>query len=440
MFSGIFNYIRCNRIYIIMAVMVIACVFATISFGQITYFVAMGATFVYCAYKNQQFEGLFASFLIWIMFGMVMNNVFPIQYAYFVLMIACASPMFSSYKAFVYRTRLLYALCLILPIVTILNLYAYQKGVNMYIEIMTLERVAAYNFSGYLHHPMWLAAINGMSNVTLLYLFYKLKDSNWWIKVTIVVLLVLSLYLSVVAASRAALSASLLAMAVMIYFQSRTSGKLVRSVVVIGLLAYLFVPFITSNSTAMQTKIAAENRGEGSSRDIAWGQRIDEFKESPIWGIGFATAHSLEGWKYTGKVETGSGWLAILSQTGLVGALFFLIFFRRAAITVAEIKEEGGLLILFSCIFIYLCAHSVFEGYIYTAGYCPCMFFWLTLSFFYEYNKYGYPEEVEDPMIVYEEDDEEEDDDDENDEEDELEGESENHEEYRPKRLSSQYV
>lgn len=437
---SIIDYIKYNKIVLLMAMMVIASVFATISLGQITYFVAMGVTFVYCVYKNQRFEVIFTLLLAWMLFGMLMNNVFPIQFAYFVLMIACASPMFSSYEVFVFRTRLLYALCMILPVVTLLNLYAYQTGVNMYIEIMTLERVAAYNFSGYLHHPMWLAAINGMSNVTLLYLFYKQKESNWWIKGGIVVLLVLSLYLSVVAASRAALASSLLAMGVMVYFESKTSGKLVRSIVVIGLLAYLLVPFITRDSTAMQTKIDAENRGEGSSRDMAWGQRIDEFKESPIWGIGFATAHSLEGWKYTGKVETGSGWLAILSQTGLVGALFFLIFFRRAAITVAEIKEEGGLLILFSCIFIYLCAHSVFEGYIYTAGYCPCMFFWLTLSFFYEYNKYGYPEEVEDPMIEYEEDDdEEEDDDDENDEE-ELEAESKNHEAYRSDRLSPQYV
>lgn len=410
MFLGILDYIRYNKIFIIMAMMVIASVFATISFGQIAYFVAMGGTFVYCAFKNQLFEGIFAFLLIWILLGMILNNVFPIQYVYFVLMIACASPMFSSYDAFVFRTRMLYALCMILPVVTILNIYAYQTGINMYIENMTLERVAAYNFSGFLHHPMWLAAINGMSNVTLLYLFYKQKESNWWIKGIIIFFLVLSLYLSVVAASRAALAASLLSMAIMVYFQSKTSGKLVRSLVVIGIFAYFLVPFITSDSTAMQTKIDAENRGEGSSRDIAWGQRIDEFKESPIWGIGFSTAHSLEGWKFTGQVETGSGWLAILSQTGLVGALLFFVFLRRSVLTIEEIKEEGGLLILFSCIFIYLCAHSVFEGYIYTAGYCPCMFFWLTLSFFYEYNKYGYPEEVEDPMVGYEDDEEEEND------------------------------
>lgn len=423
-----------------MAMMVIASVFATISLGQVAYFVAMGGTFVYCAFKNQQFEGIFAFFLVWILFGMVMNNVFPIQYAYFVLMIACASPIFSSYDAFVFRTKLLYALCLILPIVTILNLYAYQTGINMYIEIMTLERVASYNFSGYLHHPMWLAALNGMSNVSLLYLYYKQKESNWWIKGAIVVMLIFSLYLSVVAASRAALAASLLAMATMVYFESKTSGKLVRSAVIIGVLAYLLIPFITSDSTAMQTKINAEQRGEMSSRDVSWGLRLDEFKESPIWGVGFVTGYAFKGWKTSGTLETGSGWLAILAQTGIVGALFFFVFIKRAALTIDEIKENGGLLILFSCIFIYLAAHSVFEGYIYTAGYCPCMFFWLTLSFFYEYNKYGYPEEVEDPMIEYEEEEDDESDDDDDENEDELEGENEDQEENRSNRFSPQYI
>lgn len=401
MFLEFLDYIKYNKWSIIMALMVVASVFATISYGQYTYFAAMGVLFVYCALKNQYFEGIFAFLLVWILFGMMMNNVFPVQYAYFVLMIACASPMFSSYKAFVFRTKLLYALCIILPLVTLANLYAYQIGVNMYVEIMTLERVAAYNFSGYLHHPMWLAAINGMSNVSLLYLFYRQKDSNWWIKGVFIGLLVLSLYLSVVAASRAALAASLLAMAAMVYLESKTSGKLIRSIIVVGILAYLFIPFITSDSTAMQTKVNAEERGEASSRDVAWGNRIDEFKESPLWGIGFATGKTLDGWKTSGTLETGSGWLAILSQTGLVGVLLFLVFIKRSVVTIDEIKEEGGLLVLFACVFVYLCAHSVFEGYIYTAGYCPCMFFWLTLSFFYEYNKYGYPEEVEDPILEY---------------------------------------
>lgn len=437
MFSELFEYIRYNKVSIIMAAMIVASVFATIGFGQYAYFAAMGITFVYCAFKNQQFEGIFALLLVWILFGMVMNNVFPIQYAYFVLMIACASPMFSSYDAFVFRARLLYGLCMILPVVTLLNLYAYQTGINMYVEIMTLERVAAYNFSGYLHHPMWLAAINGMSNVSLLYLFYKQKESNWWIKGLIIVLLVLSLYLSVVAASRAALAASLLAMAIMVYFQSKTSGRLVRSVLLIGLLAYFLVPFITSDSTAMQTKIDAENRGDESSRDVSWGLRIDEFKESPIWGVGFATGYALRGWKTTGTLETGSGWLAILAQTGLVGALLFFVFLKRSVLTVREIKENGGLLILFGCIFIYLAAHSVFEGYIYTAGYCPCIFFWLTLSFFYEYNKYGYPEEVEDPMIEYEEDEDEEEED---GFEDELEDENVETENGRFNKISPQTI
>lgn len=425
MFSDIFDYIKGNKIVLMLAMMVIASVFASVGFGQYAYFAAMGGLFVYCAAKNEQFEGIFAFLLVWMLLGMVINNVWPIQYAYFVLMIVCASPLFSSYTAFVFRSKLLYALCMILPVVTILNLYAYQAGINYFVMIMSVERVAAYNFSGFLHHPMWLAAINGMSNVVLLYLFYKQKESNWIVKGGIIALLVLSLYLSVVAASRSALSSSLLAMAAMVYLHSESSGKLVRSAMVIGVLAYLIVPFITSDSEAMQAKINAEHRGEASSRDVVWQNRIDEFVESPVWGQGFATGKTIYGWKTTGTLETGSGWLTILSQTGIVGALIFLMFFKKAWVPIDEIKEEGGILILFACIFIYLCAHSVFEGYIYTAGYCPCMFFWLTLGFFYEYNKYGYPEEVEESEYDEEEDDDEEE---EGDDVDDVDEEDDDHE------------
>lgn len=414
----VLQYIKSNKIAILLAMMIVASVFASIGFGQYAYFAAMGGMFVYCASKNDKFEEIFAFLLVWMLLGMIINNVWPIQYAYFVLMIASASPLFSSYNAFVFRSKVLYALCMVLPVVTILNLYAYQAGINYYVMIMTLERVAAYNFSGFLHHPMWLAAINGMSNVSLLYLFYKQKDSNRIIKGGIIVLLILSLYLSVVAASRSALASSLLAMAVMVYFQSKSGGRLVKSAMVIGVIAYLVVPFITSNSEAMQAKINYQEQGGSSSRDVAWQNRIDEFVDSPVWGVGFATGKSIFGEKVTGTLETGSGWLTILSQTGLVGAFIFLLIFKKSYVTIEEIKEEGGLLILFACIFVYLCAHSVFEGYIYTAGYCPCMFFWLTLGFFYDYNKYGYPEEVED--LDYEEDEEDDDDEiDDNDADDE---------------------
>lgn len=401
------NYIKYNKIIIILAVMVIASVFAPISYGQYAYFAAMGLVCLYCAFKNEYFEWLFAVLLLWMLLGMLFNNVFPIQYLYFVLMLASASPMFSSYKAFVFRTKLLYGLCMILPVVTIVNLYAYYAGINYFVIIMTLERVASYNFSGFLHHPMWLAAINGMSNVSLLYLYYKNRDSKWIVKSGIVILLILSLYLSVIAASRSALASSLLAMAIMVFLQSKSGGKLVKSIIVIGVIAYLVVPFITSNSEAMQAKMNYQEQTGGSSRDIAWKYRMDEFVESPVWGVGFATGKTIFGDKTTGTLETGSGWLTILSQTGIVGAIIFLLMMKRSWVPIGIIKEDGGVLILFACVLIYLCAHSVFEGYIYTAGYCPCMFFWLTLGFFYDYNNYGYPEEVEnlDYEEIYDEDD-----------------------------------
>lgn len=422
--EGLLYYLKDNKTPIIMAMMVIASVFASISFGQYAYFAAMGLMTLYCIAKSDNYELTFFGLLGWILLGMVLNGVYPIQFVYFVLMLMASSPLFSSYDTYILRTKLLYALCLILPIVTILNLYAYHAGINYFVMLMTLERVAAYNFSGFLHHPMWLGAINGMSNVVLLYLYYKQKDSKWIIKGGIIALLVLSLYLSVIAASRSALASSLLAMAIMVYFQSTSGGKFVRAAIVIGILGYIILPFLTSNSEAMSTKMANEAR-EGSSRSVAWSLRLKEFMESPIWGVGFGSGYTIFGYKTVGTLETGSGWLTILSQTGLIGALFFVGIIKRAYVSIKEIKEEGGLLILFACLFIYLCAHSVFEGYIYTAGYCPCMFFWLTLCFFYEYNKYGYPEEVEDEYDEEEEDDDDEDEDDDDDDDDEDDDEEE---------------
>ncbi|MBQ6750241.1 MAG: O-antigen ligase family protein [Bacteroidaceae bacterium] len=405
------TYLKENKIYVLLAAMILLSVFAVTTYGQYTYYGAMALIMIQSIRKKDSIESLFPVLLLWLLVCSLVNGVFDWRYFAFILVLGCSSPMFSSYEGYLYRSKVLFAICMVLPIVTILNLYAYHAGINYFILIN--YNVSDLNFSGFLFHPMWLSAINGASNVSLLYLFYKMKGSQWFIKYGILLLLLASIYLSVVAASRSALAASLIAMASMVYFYSNTGGKFIRNGVIVAILVSLLLPYYQSGGEQMQNKMDDVETGGNSRRD-KWNARIDEFESSPLFGIGFATAHDEWGNLMTGTVETGSGWLTILSQSGLIGAFIMFLILRRVYVPIEEIREKRGLLVIFGCELIYLFMHSCFEGYIYTAGYCPCLFFWLVVGFFYEYNKYGLPietveedeedeDEVEEDEELYEE-------------------------------------
>jgi len=433
----IIDYIKDNKLNILLGTMVLMSVFANFGTnGQLTYYAALFAFILLVMSKSKKFNFLFVLLPIWLTISSFVNHVMDLRIAVFYMVILCASPVFSSYEGFVRRGKLLYTLCMLLPIVTILNLYAYQAGINYF--LMLSFNMSELNFSGFMFHPMWLGAINGASNVSLMYLLMKSRNmkASMLVQGALLALLLGSLYLSVVAASRSALASSLVAMASIVFFFSETSGRLIKSAFVIVVIASLAMPMFEAGSAQMQSKMDNEDDG-GNSRSLIWNKRIEEFKDSPIFGVGFATAFDLvKNEMVTGTVETGSGWLTVLSQSGLVGGIIILLILLKCYVPIKEIKEDRGALILFYGFAIYLFVHSIFEGYIYTPGYCPCLFFWLVVGVLTEYNQYkdDYDDVLEEIEYQYiadyddDDDDEEEDEDDEND--DEYDDEDDDEDEY----------
>lgn len=134
-------------------------------------------------------------------------------------------------------------------------------------------------------------------------------------------------------------------------------------------------------------KIDAQKDRGVNSRQKIWDDRISEFEYSPIWGVGFATQLS-DGESITGRMESGSGWLSVISQTGLLGFFSLLVIIKRAIKRWTYIKQNRNLF-LFYGVFMYLCIHSIAEGYILTAGYYLCFLFWLVLDVLVQYDTYN---------------------------------------------------
>lgn len=417
------DYCKKNRLYVILGVMVWLSMFANLGGkGEYAYVLTMIFGAGYCIKENKGLRVLFLLMPVWIIISALANSVVTSKIFAFVLVLLCATPIISSYKVFLFRGKFLYAILMLLPVVTMFNLYAYHAGINYF--LLLNYNVSDLNVSGFTQHPMYLGAINGASNVVLTYLLMKAKDGQRkYLTISIFVLLIASVYLSVVAASRSALASSLIGMATVVYLFSESSGKLVKSVLVITVITYAVMPMMKGGSTQIQMKMDNEQR-EGNSRSVAWNIRMDEFKRSPVFGLGFATAYDIsKGEVVTGTVETGSGWLTVLSQTGFIGALLIFAIIMKCYVPLSELKDDRGVLVLFSCELLYFCLHSVFEGYIFTPGYCTCLCFWLLVGFMYDYSIYKHQYEYVQDEVGYlvdyddEYDDEDEEYEDENDDE-----------------------
>lgn len=417
--DNVIGYIRGNKIYLLLGVMIIMGVVASFGGkGLYMYYAAMLILAGISVIKYEKITPIFALFPMWLVVCSFVNNVLDSHIVAFSLVLVSASSLFSSYEAFIIRGRVFYAICLILPILTLFNLYAYYAGINYVLELNW--NMSELNFSGFTPHPMFLGAVNGASNVVLTYFLIKFRNEERGMLPIgcVLALLIASIYLSVIAASRSALGASLIAMCGIVYLFSESPGKLIKSGIAIVIIASIVMPLFDSVSGQMRMK-ADNEENQGNSRSLIWEQRIKEFKSSPVFGIGFATAYDMEKQEVvTGTVETGSGWLTILSETGLIGALFIFLMMKRSYVPIWELKDDRGVLVLFACVLIYFCLHSIFEGYLYTPGYSPCLFFWLLIGFFYEYNEYKYEVddyEIQDEIENIQYDDEDDEEDEEND-------------------------
>jgi hypothetical protein len=133
-----------------------------------------------------------------------------------------------------------------------------------------------------------------------------------------------------------------------------------------------------------------EEKGLQNSRKELWAARLKEFWSSPAFGVGIGMG---EGGEEEGvvkdaagsiNVEPGSSYLAMLSMTGIVGAVGFLLVFvgtYRGVWINRQVIKSNPFLPEALAIGAFLTAHMVTEGWIYAVGSPICLLFWLCLGY-----------------------------------------------------------
>ena len=323
----------------------------------------------------------FVLFLIICVLSCIASNSFDYRLFAFIAIVISVTPITSSIKLFFFRKAYLKHCLMIFPLLSIISLFCYINGINYYEKSGNIL-----DFSGIFQHPMWMGAALGLSNIVTLWLIFFTK--NRIMQILYILILLLSIYMTIVSGSRSALFASLITMCLFLIVKLHNINKIILTSCLIFVSTVMLLPYYMAGAQRMINKFES-SRGVYGSRTELFTTGVKHFKETPILGVGFAVSYNELGEKKIGRMESGCGWLSILFQTGLLGfsvICFILSGLRRILKFIWNDYE----LLLYLFAFAYLCLHSLFEGYLLTIGYYPCILFWCLLGLLYTYPYFNF--------------------------------------------------
>ncbi len=338
------------------------------------------------AFRKLNFDHLCLVFVLYLPLSILLAQPNPVfrswsRYAFFLLLLLAVSPLVKSNMARHFRQKVFAGVCIFSVAISITSFVCYYIGINLMKSSYTGEITTDYitntagTFSGICSHSMLLGPISGFATIACCYMAMKRKQIVFWIASIMCMGSVLF------SASRSSVIATILGVLVLLYSFSKVRSTAIKRIIVTLFLAAITFPLWDGALAG----ITAKNQGNiekginTDSREDKWNMRIEEWQDSPVWGIGFVAVSDRDVYiAQTGTIEPGSSWLAVLSMTGIIGfILFFCIFFRAARNTIFRYTPEGA---LFGGALIFVGVHMIAEGHIFSAGSFLCFLVWLIIG------------------------------------------------------------
>jgi hypothetical protein len=373
MFSNLYSFVMTNYLYYVLW---LAFIFAIVKMHTVSAGMRANLTF-----------GLICLIILSTVINLSMFDYRWIMMCIILYITLCRT----SYKFFHFKERFLFVSLFGYIFTGLINNYAHAIGFN-YTLLYGLHAGEEFtiDFSGFANSPMWLSAACGIGIIFLSYWMNRLWGQRKRLLALLMLpLMFLTLQTLVWGGSRSALGISIGASLLLVWLSNKKIGKTILIFVSFGILAYVATPVLMSDSEKMQSKQGGMNfvdESGNTSRTALWNARMEEFKSSPIWGIGFGVTGIGED-ATTGRAETGSGWLTVLSQTGMVGLIFVLLIVKRAVLPLRLLRNNSRMA-LYSALLAFLCLHTMFEAYLFQSGWYLCFVLWLVVSILDDYKKY----------------------------------------------------
>lgn len=324
-------------------------------------------------------------FFIYIVLNIIITNppaVFKSweRFLLFAVLLMCVGPVLSCKVMHYFRWRCFYFFIWIMAALTSVSCICYFLGINYFRQFDSLNDFYANagTFGGLFVHSMLLGPMAGISVCFLLYKILKNKRKLY------ILFLVLSAGALLFSASRAALLATVTGCVslVLLYFKDKGKGKAFKFLTYSALALAITAPLWDSAlDGVMQKNKNNDSFGKYGSRTVKYEARLSEFKQSPLYGIGFAAVDPNGSDVFntrTGSIEPGSGWFCSLSMTGIIG-FAFIVYFMLTAFKNAKMSDStnGPLL---AALVIWFSIHMFFEGYIFAGGGPLCFILWLVIG------------------------------------------------------------
>lgn len=244
---------------------------------------------------------------------------------------------------------------------------------------LRLPSFGAGHFSSFMNHCMLLGPIAGMGAVIALARALRGRFWQWGLLSICGIVPVLA------SGSRVATVATLAGFCFLIIRRKPILGLGLLILFISGIFAFVHLGRNLEKSKDTLTG-AISYKGSENTRADLWQARIDEFKSSPIFGIGVAMGTGSGSQKEADgsiRVEPGSSYLAILAMTGTLGTIAFLSAMGLLWLGYATSQRSGGVNgDILNGVGIFLAVHGLAEGWILGFGSPLCFLFWLWLGNF----------------------------------------------------------
>ncbi|MEM5563992.1 O-antigen ligase family protein [Psychroserpens sp. AS72] len=345
------------------------------------YYALFGLVFVITIVREQpRFDGILSFFILAIIFSLIGNTIpsyFKAEERFisFLLIFCLLSPWFFSNALSEVRTYVFKYTNLLLIIVVILSFIGNVSG-----GFPGIGRSDMYQ--GLTSHSMLLGPIAG---VVMLMALWKGSQQNIKRKVFLicVAIVIICLYTLLLTGSRSSLIGGVVSSFVLLVLVFRRNlSKLIKIGIFLVLLLVSTAPFWGAYTANIDKKneYAQEEGDNFASRSELWGYRYEEFEQSPVIGIGFASSNKGSINFENGQIEPGTSWGVLFAQLGILGAIpiifLFLVYFKKLY---NQNDASNKSKLLFAMLFFFT-IHLIVEGYILASGNFMFFYIWLLLG------------------------------------------------------------
>lgn len=376
--------------------------------GYILYYPMLFILALYCIINAKKISIVHFLYLIICLVSILLNDIPPYyriysRYLVFILLLLSFSNLVNGRKIALMRLHAFHIFSILTVILVTINYIFFTLGFVKSEALTLYEERGLYTGSTANNEMGLLGAISIMFIITYNIKFFK--QISTLSKVVLFICLVSAISMMAMASSRMGLMCTIFSILFVIYKLNTNIKK-----ITISLFLIIIGGFLVSTFMGDKFKFMLEKNGNQieeinlNSREDMWQSRIKEYKESPIYGIGFG--YMKYGWgnagaeNTKGRIESGSGWASVVSQTGTLGAICMFFIVIPNLIYLLRRKSNSYCSAWYSGMCIMFILQPITEAYITTVGAVLCCLFWLNYSVIESFRK-GMLKESDLDLSVY---------------------------------------